>query len=300
MIVAHMQFPDLQAFISVQETGSVSRAAQFLHLTQPAITRRIQSLENTLGTQLFDRVGKTLALSPAGSVFLEHARHLLTAREDARRAIADLGTTVAGRLRLVTSHHIGLHRLAPVLKDFTHAFPDVSLDIHFEDSEAAHDLVRSASRELAVVTLDPQGPKELAYESIWPDPLEFVVASDHPWTALSRMDLATLALQPAILPDLSTYTGRLVASLFEQHGHGLRISMSTNYLETIGMLVAAGLGWSVLPRTLLNPGLAYLNIEVDVPARMLGAVTNPARTISNAGQAFLTVLRRHRTLPAGN
>lgn len=299
-MIAHMQFPDLQAFVAVQETGSVSRAAELLHLTQPAITRRIQSLENTLGTQLFDRVGKTLALSPAGNVLLDHARHLLTAREDARRAIADLGTTVAGSLRLVTSHHIGLHRLAPVLKDFAQAFPGVSLDIHFEDSEAAHELVRSASRELAVVTLDPQGPKELAYEPIWPDPLEFVVASDHPWAALSSMKLATLAQEPAILPDLSTYTGRLVAGLFEQHGHNLRISMSTNYLETIGMLVAAGLGWSVLPRTLLNPGLAHLDIEVDVPVRMLGVVTNPARTISNAGQAFLTVLRRHHTLPAGN
>jgi len=295
-----MQFPDLQAFIAVQETGSVSKAAEFLHLTQPAITRRIQSLENTLGTQLFDRVGKTLALSPAGAVFLGHARHLLAAREDARRAITDLGTTVAGPLRLVTSHHIGLHRLAPVLKDFARAFPDVTLDIHFEDSEAAHDLVRSASRELAVVTLDPQGTRDLAYEPIWPDPLEFVVARDHQWADQPQTELAQLALEPAILPDLSTYTGRLVVRLFERHGLNLRTSMSTNYLETIGMLVATGLGWSVLPRTLLNPQLARLATTVDVPERMLGAVTNPARTISNAGQAFLTVLRRHHTLSAGN
>ncbi len=296
----HMQFPDLQAFIAVQETGSVSKAAEFLHLTQPAITRRIQSLENALGTPLFDRVGKTLALSPAGTVFLDHARHLLTAREDARRAIADLGTTVAGPLRLVTSHHIGLHGLAPVLKDFVRTFPEVTLDIHFDDSEAAHELVRSATRELAVVTLDPQGTTDLAYEPIWPDPLEFVVASDHPWAANPRTELAQLALEPAILPDLSTYTGRLVISLFERHGLSLHTSMSTNYLETIGMLVATGLGWSVLPRTLLNPELARLATGVDVPTRMLGAVTNPARTISNAAQAFLTVLRRHHTLPAVN
>jgi DNA-binding transcriptional LysR family regulator len=291
----HMQFTDLQAFVTVHETGSVSRAAVALHLTQPAVTRRIQSLESTLGRPLFDRIGRKLALSPAGQVFLDHARQLLNAREDAQRAIADLGNRVAGPLRLVTSHHIGLHRLAPVLRDFTRAYPEVTLDIHFEDSEAAHDLVRQASRELAVVTLDPRGSDDLSYEPIWPDPLAFVIGADHPLAGEDHIELAALAAAPAILPGLSTFTGRLVLALFNQHGLALRTTMSTNYLETIGMLVAAGLGWSVLPRTLLGAELASLNLNVTVPVRMLGAVTNPVRTLSNAGQAFLSVLRRHRT-----
>ena len=295
-----MQFHDLQAFITVHEHGSVSRAAALLHLTQPAITRRIQSLESALGTQLFDRVGKTLSLSPAGRIFLDHAIRLMAVREDARRAIADLGSVVAGPLRLVTSHHIGLHRLAPVLKDFARSYPGVTLDIHFDDSEAAHELVRSAQRELAVVTLDPRGATDLDYEAVWPDPLEFVVGCDHPWAVQDRIALATLASEPAILPDLSTYTGRLVVNLFEHHGVNLRTSMSTNYLETIGMLVAAGLGWSVLPRTMIGPELARLTVDAEVPGRTLGAVTNPARTASNAALAFLTVLRRHRTTSPAN
>jgi DNA-binding transcriptional LysR family regulator len=292
-----MQLSDIQAFVAVHDSGSVSRAAEQLHLTQPAITRRIQSLEHLLGTPLFDRIGKRLTPNPAGQVFIEHARQLLRAAIDARRAITDLGHKVAGPLRLVTSHHIGLHRLAPVLKDFTRLYPEVSLDIHFEDSEAAHDLVRSASRELAVVTLDPRGSDDLTYEPVWPDPLEFVIAADHPLAREQAIDLRMLAGQPAILPGLSTYTGRLVLALFNQHGLALTTTMSTNYLETIGMLVATGLGWSVLPRTLLNHGLVRLQLPVSVPTRMLGAVVNPARTLSNAGQAFLAILRTHRTHP---
>jgi DNA-binding transcriptional LysR family regulator len=290
-----MQFADLGAFIAVYETGSVSRAAEVLHLTQPAVTRRVQSLESTLGTPLFDRVGKKLLPSPAGLVFLDHARRLLAAREDARRAIVDLGERVAGPLRLVTSHHIGLHRLAPVLRDFNRSFPDVSLDIQFEDSEAAHDLVRSGSHELAVVTLDPRGEDELRYESIWPDPLEFVIAADHPLSRQADLQLQDLSDMPAILPGPSTYTGRIVLALFNAHGLRLQTRMSTNYLETIGMLVAAGLGWSVLPATLLGPELCRLCLPVGVPARMLGVVTNPTRTLSNAATAFQTVLRTHRT-----
>ncbi len=291
-----MQFADLSAFLTVYESGSVSRAAESLHLTQPAVTRRIQSLELLLGTRLFDRVGKKLIPSPAGGVFVEHARRMLAAREDARRAIADLGEVVAGPLRLVTSHHIGLHRLAPVLKDFARGYPDVTLDIQFEDSEAAHDLVRDASHELAVVTLDPRGSAELHYETVWPDPLEFVIAADHPLVSgPGDLSLDMLADMPAILPGLSTYTGRLVLALFSTHRLQLKTSMSTNYLETIGMLVAAGLGWSVLPRTLLSSELARLQLPVSVPARVLGAVTNPTRTLSAAATAFLSVLRSHRT-----
>ena len=82
---------------------------------------------------------------------------------------------MGGVLSLATSHHVGLHRLAPVLKSFTQRFPEVRLDIRFEDSEAAHDLVRHAHAELAVVTLDPQGPADLEYEELWDDPLWFVV-----------------------------------------------------------------------------------------------------------------------------
>jgi len=108
-----------------------------------------------------------------------------------------------------------------------------------------------------------------------------------------------LSDMPAILPGLATYTGRIVLSLFNAHGLRLQTRMSTNYLETIGMLVAAGLGWSVLPATLLSSDLSRLSLPVGVPPRTLGVVTNPTRTLSNAATAFQSVLRTHRTTPAG-
>ncbi len=291
-----MNLQELLTFVTIQEHGSISAAADALHVTQPAVSRRLQSLESDLDTILFDRVGKRLQLTEAGEVLLPRAVAILAARDDAQRAVADLQHRVGGRLRLATSHHIGLHRLAPVLRAFTRAYPEVTLDIRFEDSEAAHDLVLARTCDLAVVTLDPEADAaasgQFAYEPIWHDPLVFVAAREHPLSHLHNPSLADIAGHPAVIPGLSTYTGRIVAKLFARHGLTLRQAMSTNYLETIGMLVAIGLGWSVLPRTLLKPELREIAVAGTTLARELGAVRLPERSPSRATLAFISTLRQ--------
>jgi DNA-binding transcriptional LysR family regulator len=98
--------------------------------------------------------------------------------------------------------------------------------------------------------------------------------------------MQALADTPCVLPGIGTYTGRIVMQRFADRGITLTPSMSTNYLETIGMLASVGLGWSVLPRSMVGE---LHEIEVDCPAmsRTLGCVTNPARSVSNAAAAFL-------------
>ena len=289
-----MDFSELEAFVAVMDSGSVSEAATQLHLTQPAVSRRIQALEASLSTSLFDRVGKRLHPTQQSEALLPRARALLTDRSEARRAIADLASSVSGKLRIATSHHIGLHRLAPVLKDFNRTFREVELDIRFEDSEAAHEFVRLGHCDLAIATLDPAGARDLDAEEIWPDPLVFVTASEHPLAAQHEVSLNDLAVAPAILPGTATYTGRIVAQAFASAGLTINSPMRTNYLETIGMLVAAGMGWSVLPATLLRSDLASLAVSETRLARQLGCITNPMRTLSNAANAFIDTVRRHR------
>jgi DNA-binding transcriptional LysR family regulator len=298
-----MNWQDLQTFLAVSQTRSFSRAAERLHLTQPAVTKRIQRLEGHFGISLFDRVGKQIHLTAAGSLLRPRAESLMTDMADTQRLLDNLRLEVSGALALTTSHHVGLHRLSPVLKAFTQDYPQVQLDMRFEDSEAAHDLVRNARSEMAVVTLDPQrtrkpgeapGPQDLEYLPIWDDPLQFVIAAEHPLAARPSMTLSELAEQPVILPDLATYTGRIVAELFAQAGHTLTPSMSTNYLETIGMLVGSGIGWSVLPASMVSHGLVTLQTDAPALHRTLGCVTHPQRTLSNAATAFRDVLLTFR------
>ncbi len=239
-----MHMRDLETFLAVAGSTSVSQAAAQLHLTQPPVTRRIQSLEQSVGALLFDRVGKRLLLTQAGELLLPRARHILEQWAESERQIHNLTEEVTGSLNLATSHHIGLHHLGPVLRSYRETYPQVQLNIVFEDSEVAHDLVRRGQIELAVATLDPTGHSDMHTTAIWLDPLEFV--ADAPLMALpaadSKLSLQQLAKIPAVLPGTSTYTGRIVVKRFQDAGITLRPAMSTNYLETLGMLVEAGLG----------------------------------------------------------
>lgn len=106
-----MDLASLNAFIAIAEVGSFSRAGDRLHLTQPAISKRIASLEQQLGVRLFDRLGREVNLTEAGRALLPRAYQFLDVLEDTRRALTNLSGDVTGRLTLATSHHIGLHRL---------------------------------------------------------------------------------------------------------------------------------------------------------------------------------------------
>ncbi|MEM7098330.1 MAG: LysR family transcriptional regulator [Pseudomonadota bacterium] len=280
-----MNFNDIQAFIAVAEQKSFSAAAEHLHLTQPAVTKRVQNLESSYNTALFDRIGKRISLTHAGEVLLPNARALLSMVQDTQREIHNLSNQVQGSLRIATSHHIGLHRLAPVLRAFTAAYPEVALNITFEDSEVAHGLVRSGDTELAIVTLAPTGEADLVSRQIWNDPLIFVANQPIP----GRIGLPELAKLPCVLPGLSTYTGRIVDQRFREMDLSLSPAMSTNYLETIGMLVSVGLGWSVLPAT-MQEDLSALEVETPPMARQLGCVTNPHRVLSRPATKFLETL----------
>jgi len=280
----------LTAFLAVAESGSFSTAAERLFLTQPAVSKRIAQLEQQLGTRLFDRVGRRIRLTEAGEALLPRARQVLLDLEDMSRAISNLTGTVSGTLRIGTSHHIGLHRLPPVLRRFSREYPDVKLDIHFIDSEEAWEAVLHGDLEMGVVTLPPQPDPRLHSQAVWQDPLVFMAAPEHPLARLDRVTLETLTGYSAILPSPVTFTRRIVESLFEEQALTLNISMSTNYLETIHMMVSIGLGWSVLPETMLDDSVVRLNVDTALAVRRLGVVTHPGRSRSNAAGAFLDIL----------
>ncbi|MFN3579014.1 MAG: LysR family transcriptional regulator [Pseudomonas sp.] len=285
-----MDTANLSAFLAVAETGSFSRAAEQLHLTQPAISKRIATLEQQLQARLFDRIGRHISLTEPGRALKPRAEQILAALQDTRRALGNLSTHVQGKLRIATSHHIGLHRLPPVLRAYTSQYPDVALDIDFLDSEVAYGKVLHGEIELAIITLAPTVEEPVRASLIWDDPLEFVVAPDHPLAAQPTVSLSQLAQHPAVFPGASTFTHRVVSQLFEQHGITPQIRMSTNYMETIKMMVSIGLAWSVLPRTMVDSQVQVIDLPEVNLARRLGVIWHSGRTLSNAGRALIDLL----------
>ncbi len=285
-----MDLASLNAFIAIAETGSFSLAGERLHLTQPAVSKRLASLESQLGVRLFDRLGREISLTEAGRALLPRAYQILNVLDDTRRALTNLNGDVSGRLSLATSHHIGLHRLPPLLRAFTRAYPDVNLDIRFLDSEVAYEEVLHGRAELAVITLAPQTAEPISTSKVWDDPLDFVVAPEHPLAQKRNISLADIANFPAVFPGGNTFTHHIAQRLFEREGLTPNIAMSTNYLETIKMMVSIGIAWSVLPRTMLDEQVVRLPVPGIQLSRQLGYITHAERTLSNAARAFMALL----------
>ena len=212
-----MDLATLNAFIAVAELGSFSEAAERLHLTQPAVSKRIASLEQQLNVRLFDRLGREVSLTEAGRALLPRAYQILNVLDDTRRALTNLNGEISGRLTLATSHHIGLHRLPPLLRAFTRAYPRVALDIQFLDSEVAYEEVLHGRAELAVITLAPETREPVHAVKVWGDPLDFVAAPEHPLACMDSVAMLFVALMlPFVaLPPLDIWPWILASAAFE-------------------------------------------------------------------------------------
>ncbi len=288
-----MDTQHLQAFVAIAENGSFSAAAERLHLTQPAISKRIALLEDQLRAPLFDRIGRQVALTEAGQLLLSKAKLILNEVIAAQRAIADLRGDVQGKLSIATSHHVGLHYLPPYLREFSTQYPQVKLDLHFLDSEQAYHEILQGRFDLAIVTLALQQDARINSHTLWLDQLHFVAAPNHPLAAQSHLRLADLSPHQAIMPDTNTYTTQLIKGLFDRQGQTLDITMVTNHLDTIKMMLSIGLGWGVLPRRLIDDQLQILDVDHPMIERPLGYIHHEQRSLNNAARMFLALLRTH-------
>lgn len=281
-----MDISNYAAFLAVAEQASFSLAAEQLHLTQPAISKRIAQLEAELGVTLFDRLGRRVTLTEAGRALLPVAERILSDVREMRQVIANLSSEVSGPLSVVTSHHIGLRRLPPILRDFTRSYRRVRLDLAFMDSEQACQAVERGVYELGVVTLPLRPSPLLECIPLWEDRLVIAVARDHPLAGRAGIALEQLGAHPAILPAVGTYTRTIIeAPILQRHG-ALDVILETNYLETIRTMVAIGLGWSALPRIMLGDDVVEVAVEGLDIRRTLGLVRHAGRTVSNASRAL--------------
>lgn len=285
-----MNLAAFEAFIKVMETGSISMAAELLFITQPAVTKRIHTLEDYFGVKLFESAGRGVQATHAAHSLIPKVKSWLNDLNDIHHTLSHEQNQVSGKLKMGTSHHIGLHHLPKHLKKYTQQYTDVALDVHFVDSEQAHEQVLSGDLELAFLTLPPLGDERLNYVTIWEDPLVFVVAPFHPLAQQKDLRLEDLIAYPSILPAVQTYTSQITLAEFEKKGLKPRVSMSNNPLESIRMLVSIGLGWSVLPKTLLNQDLQQLDLPSTMN-RQLGMVWHPGRTQSRATQELIKMMR---------
>lgn len=290
-----MNIAIIEAFIKVMETQSISIAAEQLFITQPAVSKRIQSLEQFFGVKLFETSGRGIQPTHTAYELLPQLKTWLNELKDIQNSVSLQQHHVQGKLTIGTSHHIGLHHLPYYLKQYVQQYPQVQLDVRFVDSEQAHQQVLAGDLELAFLTLPPLLDERLQYQPLWYDDLVFVVAPFHPLAQLQQIDLHHLMDYPSLLHALHTYTTQITLAMFAKRKLKPTISMTNNPLESIRMLVSIGLGWSVLPKTLVNTELTVLNIDTHLQ-RQLGMVWHPHRTPSKAMQCLIEMMKQHQII----
>lgn len=284
-----MDISALESFIAVAQYQSFSKASEHLFVTQPAISKRVAGLEAELKTQLFNRINRQISLTDAGKRLLPKAQELVNQAKDMQRYASNLNEDISGPLSVAISHHTALYRLPPILSKFNSLYPKVNLDIRFEDSEQAFSSVERGDIEFAVITLPSELPASLHSEVVWQDPLNIVVGLDHALQAKDSVTLKQLAKYPCVLPTSDTETHQIMQREFERAGLVMNVQMSTNNLQSLKMLVSAGIGWSLLPKTMLDNDVHVLNSGQTL-TRHLGLVLHRKRSLSNAAQAMKRLL----------
>jgi DNA-binding transcriptional LysR family regulator len=291
-----MTFYQLVYFRKVAETKSISRAAEELLITQPAISKQIRALEDELGERLFDRIGKRVFLTKAGEVLLAYAEKILRSLEEAKTAVRDLSEECSGELVIGTSDHISLYRLPGILKAYITAFPKVDLKLRCHRSETILEMVGKNLVDIGVITL-PQVSANLISRVIWTDSMSLVFPKSHPLAVLKKIRLKDIVRYGMILPETGTTTRKNIDASFVKKRLLPNVTMEVAYLETIKGLVKAGLGVSILPdkaveQEVKSGAIVKANIQDANFSRDLGVVYLKDKFLSRPAKEFLKFLEK--------
>jgi DNA-binding transcriptional LysR family regulator len=235
----------LCAFYHVANTGSFTQGGRAVGLSQSAISRAIQGLEQDVGCRLLDRLGKKVALTQAGEQLLQHAQKILSEMEASRESLRRLGRWGQGRLRLGASTTACQHILPPVLREFKESFPEHTITIEPSDTRGMVSALLNHRIDLAL-TLDPGPEPQLEFHELFNDELYFIVGAMHAWAQTGRVERAEVPKQNYILYSKSSVTFRLVEEYFRQEEMVLNTVLEVGSMEATKELVKLGLGVSVL------------------------------------------------------
>jgi DNA-binding transcriptional LysR family regulator len=297
-----VELHQLEAFAAVARERSFTRASLRLHLTQPAVTRAVAALETELRTRLFDRLGRTVQLTPSGETLLRYAERVLQLTEEAKAAVTDIETGSAGRLSVGASSTLATYILPPLLAKFRQAHPAVEIAIHTGISARVRARVHSGAADVGLVTTGPDEDGAAKDPGMTILPLAelgtcVVLPPTHPMAMQDSLDAA--ALLSGELPLLLMETGTNLREYAEGvFGGGVLPAMELDNVETIKRMIAAGLGFSLLPelavRTEVTAGtlaaLPLTNVPLK-PGRRIELVYRRDKYLTAALRRFIALLQ---------
>ncbi|KGO97709.1 LysR family transcriptional regulator [Novilysobacter defluvii] len=285
----------LRAFCQVVRLGSVSRAAEALFLSQPAVTQQLKALERDTGTRLLERSGRRLVMTREGEALYELARPLVEGIDALdgtfRKRIQGMD---GGELDVAAGASTILYLLPGIVRRYREAHPDVQLRLHNVTGAGGLDLLRSDGVDLAVGSM-LDVPPDLDYTPVVRYQPMLITPPDHPLARKRRLELADLSPYGLILPPQRLTTYRMVDAVFQRHRVPYTVGLEVGGWEVIKQYVAMGLGISIVTSICLTPAdegrLAARPLSAWFPERSYGVVMRKGRYLEPQARAFADLVR---------
>ncbi|TMB98626.1 MAG: LysR family transcriptional regulator [Chloroflexi bacterium] len=290
-----MDFGQIEAFSQVAQRHSFSRAAEALQLTQPSITARIQTLERELGEELFERGGRGVRLTDAGSAFLPYVERILQTLREGRDAVDEVRNVQLGSLRVGSALTVSTYVLPRILNIFCHRYPGVDVIVRTGRSEQVVAMLLADEVQVALVRslVNP----ELETVDLYEDEIVLAVPPGHHFAAAGKVRVAEAAGEPIVLFDRgSSYYG-LINNFFRQAGVIPNVAMELDSLEATKRMVEEGLGIALLPLVTIERELAAGTLvkvhltDAEPMKRPISLIYRRNRKRPRSVQAFVDTLR---------
>jgi DNA-binding transcriptional LysR family regulator len=242
-----MLLAQVTAFVEVARRKSVSRAAEALFVTQPALTARIQGLERDLGAELFVRTSRGMKLTEAGEAFLPYAVRALGSLTDGRMQVNALERGGAGRLAIGAAPAVSTYVLPALLKRFAQSHPRVSVSVRTGHSEEMLDLVLREQVDVGIVRALHH--RDICSTPLYEEGLILVVEPGHSFAREGRIRLEEIAGEQLILFDRTSSYHELTSALFRTAGVAPEGVMELDNIDAAKKMVEQGFGVALLPLT---------------------------------------------------
>ncbi|MCU7905124.1 MAG: LysR family transcriptional regulator [Candidatus Thiodiazotropha sp. (ex Epidulcina cf. delphinae)] len=245
----------LQVFHTVARLLSFTKAAETLHMTQPAVTFQIRQLEEYFNTRLFDRTHNRISLTEAGERVYGYADRIFDLYADMENSVREMTGEIRGALTIGASTTIAEYMLPSLLGDFGARYPEVSIHLRVSNSEGIVSMVENNTIDLGVVEA-PVGNKNLVVEVCRRDQLVAIVPPSHDLADLESVDVAELLQYPFICREEGSGTREVINEYLGSHcDSALNISMELGSPEAVKGAVEAGMGVSVVSRATIQKEL---------------------------------------------
>lgn len=284
----------LQAFTVVAQTLSFARACERLHMSQPALSLAIRSLEEALGGRLLTRTTRQVRLTPEGAALLPQALQLLADWDNVRERLRQRFTLQQGHVTIAAMPSFAGNILPRILRDYRQRYPNVEVTVQDVVYEQVLDLVESGRVELGF-GFEPEAQGTLAFETLFVDRFIAIVPPDSPLAGKQAVSWAELMNHKFITLQRPSSTRQLLEESLAAKGMRLRVALECHQLVTVGHLVAEGLGVSVVPslcaRQMSALGNRCLRVLRPSVRKAVGLITRRDQQLSTAASAIAASMR---------